>query len=331
MRILTESDVATCLGMSDALDIVRRALEEHARGGVDAPVRAEVRSEDRGILGLFMPAHVPAFGAFGQKTVAEFEANAARGLPVLTASLTLHDYRTGLLECVMGATYLTNVRTGALAAVAAAKLAPTASVATVMGTGGIAPGLVAGLAEAVDLEEIRVWGRRPEQARRTVDVATRLGLRGHVRVVDVADAELAVRGADVVVTATSAREPIVTDAWVSDGALLCAMGSNAPQMRELPTELMARASAVVVDTRDGVVGRAGEIVAAMAAGALDEERIRELGTVLVSGATDPDLSDGVRVFKSCGFAALDVAIGAEVLRRAEAQGLGQSADLGQRG
>jgi ornithine cyclodeaminase/alanine dehydrogenase-like protein (mu-crystallin family) len=330
VRILTESDVAACLGMGDALDIVRRALGEHARGRVDAPVRAEVRSPAQGMLGLFMPAHVPALEAFGQKTVAEFTANADRGLPVLTASLTLHDYRTGLLECIMGATYLTNVRSGALAAVAAAELAPTAEVATIMGTGGLAPGLVAGLAEALDLSEIRIWGRRPDQARRAVEEATALDLPGNVRLLAVDEAEDAVRGSEVVVTATSARDPVVADDWVSSGTLLCAMGSNAPHMRELPTDLMSRARSVVVDTRDGVIGRAGEIVTAMADGVLDEAGIRELGDVLVHGDGETIAADGVTVFKSCGFAALDVAIGAAVLRRADEQGLGQRADLGQR-
>lgn len=331
MRILTESDVAACLGMGEALGIVRSVLTEHASGRVDAPARAEVRSERQGMLGLFMPANVPAFEAFGQKTVAEFTANAARGLPVLTASLTLHDYSTGLLECVMGATHLTNVRTGALAAVAAAEFSPTAKVATIMGTGGLVPQLAAGLVEALDLTEIRVWGRRPDQARRAVDEASALGLPGGVRLLAVAAAEEAVRGSEVVVTATSARDPILADEWVSAGTSVCAMGSNAPHMRELPPVLMSRAGAVVVDTRDGVVSRAGEVVTAIAEGVLREEAIRELGDVLVHGLGGSNTAGAPTVFKSCGFAALDVAIGAAVLRRAEEQELGQRADLGQRG
>lgn len=329
MRILTESDVTACLGIAEALDIVRDALREQSQGRVDSPARAEIRSPADGMLGLFMPAHVPGFKAFGQKTVSEFASNRDRGLPVLTAFLTLHDYETGLLDCVMGATYLTNVRTAALAGVAAAELAPSARVATVMGTGGLAPALVAGLAGALDVSEVRIWGRRPDQARKVVEDAAAFELAEDLQLVAVEDAEAAVRGADVVVTATSAREPIVSSSWVSDRTLLCAMGSNAPDMRELPTDLMSRATAVIVDTFAGVVGRAGEIVASVEEGVLAEEDIRELGDVL-AGSTAPSIrTDGVTVFKSCGFAALDVAIGAAVLRCAEAQGLGQSAELGQ--
>lgn len=331
MRLLSESDVAVCFGMPEALHIVRRALKEHSNGRVDAPVRAEIRAPMEGILGLFMPAHVPEFRAFGQKTVVEVASNADRELPVLTAFLTLHDYETGLLSCVMGATYLTSIRTGALAAVAAAELAPTAKVATVMGTGGLAPGLVVGLAEALNISEIRIWGRRQDQARRVLADARAYGLRGDAQVCTVDGAEAAVREADVVVTATSARDPILSSSWVSDGALLCAMGSNAPHMRELPTALMARANTVIVDTYAGVVGRAGELVTAIAEGVVEEGDVLELGDVLATTSRPVADPNGVTVFKSCGFAALDVAIGARVLNRAAERGLGHQIDLGQAG
>lgn len=330
MRVLTESDVQAAVGMTEAVTSVSDALREHASGRTDAPLRAEIRMLDRGVLALFMPGHVPAARALGHKLVAEFPDNRQRGLPTLTGSLTLLDYTTGLVAAVMGATYLTNLRTGALTAVAAAHLAPAgARVACVLGTGGLVPAQVWGLATALELDEVRIWGRRPERAARVVEEASAFQLDNDPEVTSVAEAQDAVSGADVIVTATSARSPILDDGWIGREALVCAMGSNAPDMQELPTSLVARAGRVVADSVEGVVDRAGDIVVPVREGRLDRSAVEELSDLVAGTRPDRRAGDGIIVFKSCGFAVLDVALAAQVLQRAEDRDLGTTVPLEQ--
>lgn len=332
MHVLAESDIRASIGMREALPVITRALEEYAASRADSPLRAEIRLPDQGVLALFMPAHVPAFEALGHKLIAEFRANEQRGLPVLTGSLVLLDYETGLVSALMGATYLTNLRTGALSGVAATQLAPPDSrVGTVLGTGGLSAAQAWALSEALELEEVRIWGRRPEKARQVVEQIAQLPLRGQPRVHAVDDAKAAVEGSDVVVTATSASSPIVEDEWITGPTLVCAMGSNAPTMQELPTALMARADRVVVDSRSGVMGRSGDVVHAVEAGVLDPDTVEELSAVVAGQRPSRRDADELIVFKSCGFAALDMALGAETYRLARQRGLGQVVELGQEG
>lgn len=314
--------------MGDAVSAVEHALREMFAGRVALPVRSEIRSADGHDLALFMPGELTDAGVLGQKIVAERPGNAERGLPVLTSSLTLLDPDTGLIAALMGATHLTNVRTGALTAVAARRLAPSSThVATIVGTGGIVPMQVMALAELAQIDEIRVTGRTPSRIHKVVETCRTLDLRPDLEVVAETDVEAAVRAAGVVVTATSARQPVVDDDWIQHGATICAMGGNAPHMTELPTSVVGRADLVVVDTRAGVVGRAGDILTPISEGVLAEDEIVELADVTADDWTRP--TDGLSIFKSCGFAAADLAIAARVVGVAGERGLGLDADLGQ--
>lgn len=324
VRVLTEADVRSCLRMPDAVDAVDRGLEAIRAGRVDAPLRNEIRVPEEHILALFMPGRLGDLGALGQKTVTEFPANADRALPVLTASMVMHDPETGLVRALLAATHLTNVRTAALTAAAARRLAPAQpTTAALVGTGGLAAAQVEALALDPSITEVRVAGRRPERARAVAEQCA--GLRPGLDVIATEEVREAVVGADVIATATSARTPVLEDDWVAPHALICAMGSNAPDMQELPSALLARASRVVADTTAGVVERSGDIVIPVRDGLLDPARVEEL----CEAATRAPEAPGPVVFKSCGFAAADLAIAAEVVSAAEAQGLGTTVELGQ--
>lgn len=324
VRVLTEQDVRLCLDPETALVAVDRALAAMHDNDADTPLRSEIRQDDEHILLLFMPGRIPSLGALGQKIVAEFPSNETRGLPVLTASMVLLDPMTGLTRALLGATHLTNVRTAALTATAVRRFGPRdRRIATLVGTGGLAATQVDALAHDPSIREVRVCGRRPERARAVVDQLSALPDGVDVRAVD--DVESAVTGADVVVTATSARDPVVADEWIRTGALVCAMGSNAPDMQELPVSLVGRASRVVADTVAGTVDRAGDLVRPITAGVLARDAVEELP----SAASGPPTAAGPTIFKSCGFAAADLAIAVSVLDVAEERGLGQVVELGQ--
>ena len=135
------------------------------------------------------------------------------------------------------------------------------------------------------------------------------------------------RGADVVVTATAAREPIVEREWLAEGAHVNAVGSSIPTTRELDTQTMVDA-ALFVDRRESTVNEAGDFLFPQREGAIGPEHIRaELGEVLIGAAPGRSSDSELTVFKSLGIAVEDLAAAEHVLRRARAEGVGTEVDL----
>jgi ornithine cyclodeaminase/alanine dehydrogenase-like protein (mu-crystallin family) len=169
--------------------------------------------------------------------------------------------------------------------------------------------------EIVEWERIRGWSRT----------------RGRIAELDgveeAASAEEAVRGADVVVTATTSAEPVVQRAWLKDGAHVNAVGSSIPSARELDSETVA-AAALFADRRESLVNEAGDYLVPLREGAIGPEHVRgELGAVLI-GAVEGRRDDAeLTVFKSLGLAVEDMAALEHAVRRAEAEGIGAEVEL----
>jgi ornithine cyclodeaminase len=164
-------------------------------------------------------------------------------------------------------------------------------------------------------DDVRVWSRTPGRAAE---------LDG---VVEVSSAEEALRDADVVVTATTAREPIVQREWLAEGAHVNAVGSSIPTTRELDTRTMAEA-ALFVDRRESTVNEAGDYLFPMREGAIGPESIRaEIGELLIGAAEGRRDDSELTVFKSLGLGVEDLAAAEHILRRAEAENVGIEAEL----
>jgi thiomorpholine-carboxylate dehydrogenase len=236
-------------------------------------------------------AAMPAAGAaaMGAKLVSIYPANAERGLPTHLALIVLFAPETGVPLAVMDGRLITELRTAAVSAVATRALArPDAAILAVLGSGVQARSHIEALRLVRDFAEIRVWSRTPEQA-------ARLGAdRGGVAI----PAEEAVRGADVVVTATSATTPVLSGAWLKPGAHVNAIGWAGPNGRELDDAAM-RQAVVVVDTREGVMRESGDV---LLSGATIHA---ELGEVLAGKSDVP--AGATTVFESVGMAVEDLA------------------------
>ena len=251
MRVFDAAELATLLAGPALIDALREAF----RQGASAPPRHAHRIPVPGASDatlLLMPAW-QAGGRAGVKVVSVYPDNAARGLPSVQGLYVLLDAATGAPLAVMDGTSLTRWRTGAASALAAGYLArPDAATLTMVGTGALAPHLVAAHGWARPLREVRVWGRDPAKARA---LAARLDAPGR-RVVPVSDLERAVREADIVSCATLARDPLIRGEWLRPGAHLDLVGGFTPEMREADDEAVRRAR-VYVDTREGALARGG--------------------------------------------------------------------------
>ena len=309
VRILDHEAVTRLLPMRECIDVMAGALASLARGEVHNPLRFVVRPPDEpSLLGL-MPAHrAGSEKLWGLKTVAIFPGNSARGLDSHQGFVALFDGETGEPRTVMNAGAITSIRTAAVSGVATRLLArDDAKVLAILGAGIQGSSHLEAMRAVHDFERVVVWSRTPGRIAGVDEEAT---------------AEDAVRDADVIVTATSAAEPIIDRAWLKPGVHINAVGSSIPTTRELDTATM-RDAALFVDRRESTVNEAGDFLFPQREGAVGPESIRaEIGELLIGSGEGRRSNDEVTVFKSLGLAVEDLAAAEYGLQPAEAEDAG---------
>jgi len=272
-----------------------------------------------------MPAYIPAPGALGAKLVTVFHGNTAAGLPTHLATILLLDPATGELVAILDGRYITQARTAAVSAVSVEFLARAeARSLAILGTGVQGRSHLDAITRVRDIRDVRVW---------SPTVSSRAGFvremqPGTTAVLAVSgSAREAVEGADIVVLATAAREPVVLSDWIADGTHICAVGACRPDQREMDSALVTRAR-LFVDSRTGAASEAGDIIIPMTEGSFDASHIAgELGEV-AAGHTPGRTSPGeVTIFKSLGMAVEDIAAAHLAFVKASERGLGRGVVL----
>jgi ornithine cyclodeaminase/alanine dehydrogenase-like protein (mu-crystallin family) len=319
LLVLGGDDVKRLLPMEDCVELMESVLADLARGSVWQPLRFVVRPpEEPSLMGL-MPAHrsEPA-ASYGLKVVCIFPSNAARGLDLHQGGVLLFDGETGALRALVDASAVTATRTAAVSAVATRVLArKDARRLAILGSGMQARSHLEAMAAVCEFDSAWVWSRTAEHAR-----AFAAGAQVPFTVEAVETAEEALRGADVVVTATSSPEPIVRREWLAPGAHVNAVGSSISTARELDAETVA-AAALFADARESMVNEGGDYLFAVREAGIGPDHIRaELGEVLIGSREGRRSDDELTVFKSLGLAAEDLAAAEHVYTRAQAVGAG---------
>ena len=292
---LNEEQVQQHLRMADLIPAMEKALIEFSAGKVTQPVRSVINVDPPGgFLGL-MPAHTA--DGLGLKAVTFYPSNAERGIPTHMATIFLVDPETGTPLAVMDGRLITEMRTAAVSAAATKLLAsPDAKILAILGSGVQARSHVEALRLVRQFQEIRVWSPTKEHAEQ---FAKEIGATP-------TSAEQAVRGADVVVTATSSKIPVVKGAWLKAGCHVNAIGACRPDWRELDDAAL-KGSVVFVDCREGAMKESGDVILSGA------EIYAELGEVLAGKV--PSQANETTIFKSLGMAAEDIAAAMLVYRK----------------
>jgi alanine dehydrogenase len=319
--LLSEKDVRAVLSMDDLIAAMEAALDQFSGGGVRQPLRTIVDVGDGHAFYGVMPAYIGHPAALGTKLVSVYHSNADAGLPSHLATIVLHDPQTGALQAVVDGRYITEARTAAVSAASAKHLArPDAGVLAVLGSGVQARSHIEALTRVRRFEEIRVWGRNAGHVRALIDG---LAPDGHRRVVAADSPRAAADQADVIALVTASREPVLTRAFVRDGAHICAVGACRPDQREMDTALV-RDARVFVDSRAGALAEAGDLVIPIREGAIDASHIAgELGDVFGGRTAGRRNAGEITIFKSLGMAVEDVAAARLALDRASERGLGR--------
>lgn len=311
--------------MGQAIETVKAAFEQLSKGRANVPIRTQLGVPLHDGVTLFMPAYLEQTDELGMKMVSVFSGNIEQGLPTINAMVILVDAETGLPTAIIDGTYLTALRTGAGSGAATDLLASSdASSVAVLGTGVQGRTQLQAVCAVRPIEKVFVYDKRDAAAEAFRD-----------DMADVISAEIeisstaarAVRGADIVCTATTSKTPVFSDADLAAGAHVNAIGSFTPQMQELPSETVERCL-LVVDSREAVWAESGDLIVPRDQGRISEDRVHaEIGEIIAGTRPGRTSDDQVTVFKAVGNAVQDVSVGARVLAEAKRKNLGTIVNL----
>ena len=323
--LLSRKEVEGLISMREAIEAVEEAFRAKGLGRVQMPPKSYVYF--KGYDGDFrvMPAYLEDIGAAGVKIVNAHPRNPEKyGLPTVMATILLLDPKTGAPLAIMDGTTITNIRTGAGGAVAAKYLARKDSrVVAMVGAGVQAKTQLLALNEVLRIEEVRVNDLLTKKAEQYAEeMSKKLG----ADVKATKETRAAVEGADVVVTTTPARKPVLMNDWVSEGMHINAIGADAPGKQELDPEILLRAKVVVDDVEQAIHG--GEVNVPLSKGVIARGNIyADLGEVVTNKKPGRTSRDEITVFDSTGLAVQDIATDWVVYKKAKKLGKGEEVEL----
>ena len=324
--VLDNSQIRELLPMKECIEIMAGALSALARNEVYQPLRTIVRPpEARGLLGLMPAYRTGDNGAFGMKAICVFPGNPAVGKDAHQGAVMLFSRESGELMALMNASEITAIRTAAVSAVATRSLARNdAQQLGIIGAGIQARSHLAALAEVRSIKRARVSCRNIEHAQ---ELAREMQPRFWFPIEAVKTNEEAVRGADLIVTATSSQEPVINKDWISPGAHVNAIGTHSPSTREIDSATMAGAR-IFVDRRESAVNESGDYLLAAQEGLINSDSIvAEIGELLIGAKAGRTSENEITLFKSLGLAIEDVACAEYLYQKSMSQNVGTWVNL----
>jgi len=314
--------------MKDVIDAVEEGFRAIARGEATVPDRLRLDVADQNGIVLEMPAYLSSRSgeqaALGTKIVSVFERNPARGLDSIQGIFLLLDSETGAPLSLMDGRFITAIRTAATSAVATKYLAsPGPKRLAVFGAGVQARFHIDAMIEVAEIEHVMIASRNVDKARALADVVR----ESHKLPCDVVSAEQAVPTAHLICTCTSSPAPLFDGKLLAAGTHINAVGAFTPSTRELDSETVRRARAIV-DAESAAGREAGEVLIPIAEGVIDHEHVKGMLADVVSGkVAGRESLDEITLFKSCGLAIEDLVTARLAYARAKTQSVGIDAPL----
>ncbi|HXM35604.1 MAG TPA: ornithine cyclodeaminase family protein [Pyrinomonadaceae bacterium] len=319
--ILTHDEVTQLLPMPECIAAMEEALSALARGEMDQPLRMVFRPAAASGVMAMMPSYKSGSEAvFGLKAICVFPDNPTKGKDAHQGGVLLFSGETGEPLALMNASAITAIRTAAVSGVATRLLArDEARKLAIIGAGVQARSHLTAMAHVRAITSACIASRTFAHAQAFVD---EMQSSCAFPLEAVESVRAAVTGADIIVTATTATEPVLQREWIAAGTHINAVGTFSPAAREIDTATMAAAS-LFVDRRQSALNEAGDYLLAAGEGAFGPNHIRaEVGEVLKGAAKGRTTSDEITLFKSLGLAIEDLAAAAHLYRKAQQEHCG---------
>ncbi|MDY6764336.1 MAG: ornithine cyclodeaminase family protein [Halobacteria archaeon] len=325
VRVLSDKDIQGLLDLNDLLGVVEDAFVKQGRDEVERPERPHFdvgtgldpdnRAEPQG-MGLVMPAYIHGAEHYATKIVSVHEKNKKKDLPTVNAQIALVNADNGLPSAYMAGTRITNARTGCIGGLSARELAHEPVKLGVIGAGTQARWQSRAIATATNVEEIRVYSPSDSKYECAEDLKSLLD----VSATAVSTPREAVEGANVVVTATTATEPVFPGDALSDDTLVVAVGAYTAEMQEIDLTTVERAARIFADVPEEVRG-IGDIK-----NTIPDVELIPLSEVF-EGNAGRETEDEIIVVDSVGTAVLDAATSEHLLGKAEEEGVGSDVEI----
>ncbi|RRD94785.1 ornithine cyclodeaminase family protein [Clostridiales bacterium COT073_COT-073] len=321
--ILNREDMKQVFTMKEAIIACKDALQAYSEGNVTIPLRANLSISEFDGHNLYMYGYVPAAEALGVKIVSVYPKNIEKGITSVPATMVLVDAHTGVVCGLMDGTYLTCLRTGAVAGAATDILARKEStVFALFGAGGQAESQLEAVITVRPIEKVNVYDINLERAQEFVKTMNqKFGQRNKVQIVVAATPEEALKDADIITAVTTSSNALFDGSMVKPNAHINGMGSYTPAMAEID-EFIVCNSKVYVDTADAIK-ESGDLIQPIEKGCLDKNKIQELGMVLLNKVSARENDKQMTFFESTGSAVLDLVTAQRIFQAAKEKRIGK--------
>lgn len=325
MLVLSEKQVHSLIEIDELIDALSQAHIQYSTGKAVMPVRLVVPLPDIQGRITSMPGYLNEDQALGMKVVTYFHNNPQRNLPAILATILLFSAETGKMIAVMDGAYITAIRTACASALAIKALAnPDTPILGILGAGVQARTHIQALTSIRKISQIKIYSPSATSA-----TSLKREMENEVGVaIEIAkDTEEVVRGSDLLVTVTTAQEPIIKREWLKPGVHINAVGSHRPDSREIDGATLAQAK-VVVDSREAIMAECGDILLALKEKSVGDNVIHaEIGEVLAGVKPGRRSADEITLYKSVGIAIQDVAAAHLVYRKALERNVGSHVEI----
>lgn len=323
MLILNKKDLEELLSMGEVLDALEAGFREVKEGRFVVPVRFHLDVKEHEGSFLFMPAYLSGLKQCGTKIVSVFPKNPSKGKPTIFASYLLNDPTTGELLAIIEGSTLTGIRTGGASALATRYLArEDAAVLGVIGAGFQATFQVKAIQAVRPIKEVWAYDVDPKRLEEFCQVLAPMIPVHHAK-----SASQVVRQSNILVTATTSQTPVFSRKDLKPGTHINAIGAYRPTMREVDEETIREAT-IVVDTFEGCLSEAGDLLIPIQEGKFKPDMIHgELGDLVTGRKRGRKSAEEVTLFKSVGFAMEDVVVAYRAYQKAIQEGKGQRIEI----
>jgi len=304
--------------MKDAIESVKEALILHENGKTQIPVRTSLPIESKQGTCLFMPGAIESMNLIGIKIVSVFPQNEKKGLENVPSQMILLDGETGYVKAMIDGSRLTEIRTGAIAAVATDLVCDeSVETAAIIGTGGQAPCQIEGILTVRNIKKVNIAARNYDKTKLFAkEMEKRFKGKFHTEFIACRSVEEAVADADIINTVTTSSKPVIRKNMLKSNVHINAVGSFRPDMQEIHEDIIAKASFIFVDNLEGVLKEAGDLIKPLEMGLTEKSDIdSEIGAYIAGKKIYKD-SGGITLFETVGFSALDLLVANDILIKA---------------
>jgi alanine dehydrogenase len=326
VRIINQKEVEELLTMRECIGLMEKVLMSLAKGEAILPLRPVMwLPEKNGALAL-MPSYLANPASMGVKVISVFPANTTTEYDSHQGVILLFETVNGRLLAIVDATSVTAIRTAAASGAATKILArEDANDLAILGSGVQAKTHLEAMLVSRNIRNVRVWSPNKDHLR---DFVQRESKRHNIEIKAAKTAEEAIRGADLICTTTSSKEPVLNFDWLSPGAHINAIGACVPTTRELDSTTIVR-SRLYVDRFESALNEAGDFLIPKKEGLIDENHIQgEIGEVLIGRKKGRSSRDEITIFKSLGIAVEDLASANFLYEQASSKNVGTEVELG---